>query len=95
LIEAKGLVQLVRGGRRTLDDVSLSVRPGELLAIIGASGAGRTTLLDALSGMRLPASGSFGIAFTFGDLQRLLDFLARAYRDRRASSEGLAPRLRC
>ncbi|MFI6076404.1 ATP-binding cassette domain-containing protein [Actinoplanes sp. NPDC051343] len=58
LIEARGLTQVVRGGRRTLDDVSLSVRPGELVAIIGASGAGKTTLLDALSGMRPPVSGS-------------------------------------
>jgi ABC-type multidrug transport system ATPase subunit len=57
-VEARGLSQVVRGGRRTLEDVSLSVRPGELVAIIGASGAGKTTLLDALSGMRPPASGS-------------------------------------
>jgi ABC-type multidrug transport system ATPase subunit len=57
-VEARGLSQMVRGGRRTLDDVSLSVRPGELVAIIGASGAGKTTLLDALSGMRRPAAGS-------------------------------------
>jgi ABC-type multidrug transport system ATPase subunit len=56
-VEARGLSQVVRGGRRTLDDVSLSVRPGELVAIIGASGAGKTTLLDALSGMRPPAFG--------------------------------------
>jgi ABC-type multidrug transport system ATPase subunit len=57
-VEATRLAQVVRGGRRTLDDVSLSVRPGELVAIIGASGAGKTTLLDALSGVRPPTGGS-------------------------------------
>src|ERR1700760_4509297 len=57
-IEATSLGHTLRGGRRTLDDVSLSVRPGELVAIIGASGAGKTTLLDALSGMRPPTAGS-------------------------------------
>src|SRR5689334_18181869 len=56
-VQAVGLGQVVRGGRRTLDDVSLSVRAGELVAIIGASGAGKTTLLDALSGVRPAAEG--------------------------------------
>nr|WP_221377508.1 ATP-binding cassette domain-containing protein [Actinoplanes polyasparticus] len=56
-LQAARLGQVVRGGRRTLDDVSLSVRAGELVAIIGASGAGKTTLLDALSGVRPPAEG--------------------------------------
>jgi hypothetical protein len=70
-VEVRGVGQVVRGGRRTLDDVSLSVRPGELVAIIGASGAGKTTLLDALSGMRPPASGTLrhdGMAGVYGRL---------------------------
>jgi ABC-type multidrug transport system ATPase subunit len=56
-ISASGIGQVARGGRRTLDKVSLVVAPGELVAIIGASGAGKTTMLDALSGVRPPAEG--------------------------------------
>jgi selenocysteine lyase/cysteine desulfurase len=60
---------------------------------------GVRTVDDYIAMMGLPTGGairvSFGIASTFGDVQRLLDFLAKTYRDRRASSDGLAPRLRC
>jgi len=39
-------------------DVSLTVDQGELAAIIGSSGSGKATLLRAMSGLRVPASGT-------------------------------------
>jgi branched-chain amino acid transport system ATP-binding protein len=39
------------GGLEVVRDVSLSVRPGEVVACIGANGAGKTTTLRAISGM--------------------------------------------
>ena len=48
----------VRLGRRTvLEDVTLSARPGELLAICGANGAGKSTLLKAVLD-EVPAQGT-------------------------------------
>lgn len=57
VIDARGVSQVVSSGTVTLRNVSLTVGRGELIAIIGASGTGKTTLLDTLSGMRPPTIG--------------------------------------
>ena len=41
-----------------LKDVSLTIRKGERLAIVGRNGAGKTTLVKLLCGLYHPASGS-------------------------------------
>jgi len=51
-------VTLHRGLTRVLDDVSLDVHRGELVALIGANGAGKTTVLRTISGLLSPGKGS-------------------------------------
>lgn len=46
-----------RRGRRTLDNISINVRPGELVMVLGPNGAGKSTLLRILSGELPPTQG--------------------------------------
>ncbi len=48
----------VEGGKQLLDHISLTARPGTLTAIIGGSGAGKTTLSRLIAGYTSPTSGS-------------------------------------
>lgn len=46
------------GGKQILNDISLKVRPGEHVAIVGYNGAGKTTLIKLLMHLYNPSSGS-------------------------------------
>jgi branched-chain amino acid transport system ATP-binding protein len=46
------------GGFQALWNVSLVVKPKEIVALIGANGSGKSTLLDTISGLIRPAKGS-------------------------------------
>jgi ABC-2 type transport system ATP-binding protein len=49
------------GHRVAVDDVSLSIREGEIFGIIGPNGAGKTTTVECISGLRAPDSGSISV----------------------------------
>lgn len=72
-------VGVSRGGRSLVDDVSLSVHPGEVLAIMGENGAGKSTLLRLMAGDFAPDRGQVLL-----DGKPLADWSALAQARRRA-----------
>lgn len=57
VIEVSGLGKSY-AGRAVLQDVSLSVRRGEIFGLLGANGAGKSTLVECLVGTRQPEQGT-------------------------------------
>ncbi len=60
-LKAEGLWKLYESGEsviKAVEDVSLDVEQGTMVAIMGPSGCGKTTLLNVLSGIDEPSSGS-------------------------------------
>jgi ABC-type Fe3+/spermidine/putrescine transport system ATPase subunit len=49
-------------GNRVLDHVSLDVERGEMIALLGSSGCGKTTLLRSIAGFVMPDEGSIKVA---------------------------------
>jgi len=72
LVEARALTRVFRRGNeevRALDGVTLTIRPGELVACVGPSGSGKTTLVNLLGCLDNPTSGELAVSGKpiFGD----------------------------
>jgi branched-chain amino acid transport system ATP-binding protein len=57
MLEIKN-INVFRGKLQTLWNVSLEVKKGEVVALIGSNGAGKTTLLSTIAGLFKPSSGT-------------------------------------
>ena len=60
ILEVKD-ISVSYGGIRALTDVNLEVGKGEIVSIIGANGAGKSTMLRTISGLLKPDKGSINL----------------------------------
>ncbi|MCH7345820.1 ABC transporter ATP-binding protein [Pelomonas sp. CA6] len=81
VLSAEGLSLRSEAGVALLKEVSLSLRPGEIVGVAGVSGNGQSELLELLSGMRAPDAGRLSLAGRSFSAQSWLDpRSARAFR---------------
>ena len=52
------------GDRKVIDNVSISIRKGEIVGLMGSNGSGKTTLLGLLGGLLVPGSGTIHLKDT-------------------------------
>lgn len=70
--------------RTALDNVSLTLKEGEFVAVIGGNGSGKSTLLNCISGVHFPDSGSIkldGEDISFLPEYKRSKFIGRVFQD--------------
>ncbi|MFC5182951.1 ABC transporter ATP-binding protein [Actinomadura harenae] len=81
VVELREVTKSYPGGVTALDAVSLTISPGEFVAVVGPSGSGKSTMLNLLGTLDLPASGT--VLFEGQDVSRLSDRRLSGLRARR------------
>jgi putative ABC transport system ATP-binding protein len=80
IVAVENVTKTYPGGVRALREASLTVRPGELLGIVGPSGSGKSTLLQLMGTLDTPTTGS--VKINGHDVARLPDRRLAAVRAR-------------
>ena len=61
MIEIKNISKTFNGEIKAIQDLSLTISPGEIVGFIGLNGAGKTTLIKMMTGILRPDSGTISI----------------------------------
>lgn len=62
VIEVESLVKVYKEGNiKAVDELSISIQRGEIYALIGANGSGKSTIINLMTGSLFPTSGSITI----------------------------------
>ena len=81
------------GDKRVLEDISLTIRTGECVGIVGVSGGGKSTLLKLLSGLYATQSGIIEVQGTVNRMKsvKMWPWSCRAYCCFRQALKKISP----
>lgn len=86
MIELEGVSYSYAGGCPALDDVSLSVAPGERVVLLGCNGSGKSTLGRLMNGSLAPSEGAVTVDGRASGLTRLVGYVRQEPRNQIVSS---------
>src|SRR5215210_7563892 len=76
-LDIQHLTKIFSGSVKAIDDVSLTIQPGELVSFLGPSGCGKTTTLNCVAGLEHPDEGLIRIGdFVMTDTSRSISLQA-------------------
>lgn len=83
VIEVEHLVKSF-GSFRAVDDISFTVKRGEIFGFLGANGAGKTTAMHMLTGLNQPTSGSgrvagYDISTEYEQIKRHIGYMSQRF----------------
>jgi ABC-2 type transport system ATP-binding protein len=83
IVEAVHLTRIF-GPFKAVNDISFSVKPGEIFGFLGANGAGKTTVIRMLCGLLLPSSGSatvsgLNIATQNEQIKKIIGYMSQQF----------------
>lgn len=85
VIRADNLTKIYSNGVTALNGISLTVRKGELVGVLGTSGSGKTTFFRLLNGALTPTGGELTVLgksirqISYGELRKLRSHIAMVY----------------
>ena len=88
-------IHVVRGGRRVLTNVDLTITPGTRVGIVGENGRGKSTLLHVLAEILAPDSGTVLRVGTLGIAEQEMPPMTAARSGISSPSNWPIPALRC
>lgn len=93
-IQVSHLGWAIPGGQQLLDDVSFRVGEGEHVALVGANGAGKSTVMRLIAGTETPSEGTISVQGSLGVMTQLVGSLDSTVTTRDLFIDLASPELR-